>query len=174
MLYKLNKIKWSHLPTVGGKRPGGPCQFHIGPRAQSKENPSSAMEGTLLSMNVAEDKGGNLSLVVTLQVIPQNRNSTKAEKDNGENGNVKGKGCHDFVQCLVPDIAMFFCLYNHSQQLEGRADGISTYPRNPIQEEGNYYKKGVEGDRQRGLRPPDTPKAPKKAPRIVSRTNPLW
>ena len=117
---------------------------------------------------------GNLPLVVTLQVIPRNKKSTKAEKDNEKNGNVRGKGCHNFIQYLVPDIAMLFCLYNHSQQLKGRADGISTYLRNPIQEEEKDYKKGVEGDRQRGLRPPDTPKAPKKAPRIVSRTNPLW
>ena len=95
------------------------------------------MERTLLGMDVAKDKGGNRPLVVTLQVNPRNRKSTKAEKDDGENGNVRGKGCHDFVQCLVPDIVMFFCLYNHSQQLEGRADGTSTYPRNPIQEEGN-------------------------------------
>ena len=108
------------------------------------------MGRTLLSMDVAEDKGGNLPLVVTLQIIPRNRKSTKAEKDNGENGNVRGKSCHDFIQCLVSDIAMLFCLYNHSQQLEGKADGTSTYPRNPIQEEGNYYKKGVEGDRRGG------------------------
>ena len=43
---------------------------------------------------------------------------------------------------------MLFCLYNHSQQLEGRADGTSICPGNPIQEKGNYYKKGVEGDRK--------------------------
>ena len=46
------------------------------------------MGRTLLGMDVAEDKGGNLPLVVTLQIIPRNRKSTKAEKDNGENGNV--------------------------------------------------------------------------------------
>ena len=72
------------------------------------------MGRTLLDMDVAEDKGGNLLLVVTLQIIPRKRKSTKAEKDNGENGNVRGKGCHDFIQCLMPDIAMPFCLYNHS------------------------------------------------------------
>ena len=38
-------------------------------------------------------------------------------------------------------MAMPFCLYNHSQQLEGRADGTTTYPRNPIHVEGNYYKR---------------------------------
>ena len=53
-----------------------------------RKNPSSAMGRTLLDMDVAEDKGGNLLLVVTLQIIPRNRKSIKAEKDNGENGNV--------------------------------------------------------------------------------------
>ena len=53
-----------------------------------KKNPSSAMGRTLLGMDVAEDKGSNLLLVVTLQIIPRNRKSTKAEKDNEENGNV--------------------------------------------------------------------------------------
>ena len=95
-------------------------------------------------MDVAENKGDNLSLVVTLQIVPWNRKSTKAERDSEENGNVRGKSCHDCIQCLVPDIVIFFCLYNHFQQLEGRADGTSTYPRNPIQKKENYYKKGEE------------------------------
>ena len=140
-----------------------------------RKNPSSTMGRTLLGVVVAEDKGGNLPLVVTFQVILRNKKSTKAEKDNGENGNVRGKSCHDFIQCLVIDIAILFYLYNHSQQLERRADGTSTYPKNPIQEEGNYYKKGVKGDRKVGLRPPlNTLEAPGKAPLIVPRTYPLW
>ena len=53
-----------------------------------RKNPSSAMGRTLLGMDVAKDKGGNSLLVVTLQIIPRNRKSTKAEKDNGENRNV--------------------------------------------------------------------------------------
>jgi len=69
---------------------------------------------------------------------------------------------------------MFFCLYNHSQQLEGRADRTSTYPKNPIQKKKNYHKKGGEGDRKAGLRPHITPEAPEKAHRIVLRSNPLW
>ena len=69
---------------------------------------------------------------------------------------------------------MLFYLYNHSQQLKGRVDGTSTYPRNPIQKKKNYYKKGGEGDRKAGLRPPITPEAPEKAPRIVPRSNLLW
>ena len=42
----------------------------------------------ILGMDVAEDKGGNLPLVVTLHIVPWSRKNTKAEKDNGENGNV--------------------------------------------------------------------------------------
>ena len=34
--------------------------------------------------------------------------------------------------------------------LEGRADGTSTYPRDPIQEEDIYYKKGVKRDKGAG------------------------
>jgi len=37
---------------------------------------------------------------------------------------------------------MLFCLYNYSQQLERRADGTSISTKNPIQEKGNYYKRG--------------------------------
>ena len=88
--------------------------FTLGQGPSPRKNPSSARGRTLLGMDVAEDKGDNLPLVVTLQIILRNRKSTKAENDNGENGNVRGKNCHDFIQCLVPDIAMFFCLYNHS------------------------------------------------------------
>ena len=46
------------------------------------------MGRTLLGMDVAEDKGGNLLLIVTLQTIAWNKKSTKAENDNGENGSV--------------------------------------------------------------------------------------
>ena len=53
----------------------------IGPSAQPKEKP-------LLGMDIAEDKGGNLPLVVTLHIAPRSRKSTKAEKDNGEKGSV--------------------------------------------------------------------------------------
>ena len=54
----------------------------------------------------------------------------------------EGKDCHYCIQCLEPDIAMLFCLYNHSQQLKGMADGTSISIRNPIQKGGNYYKRG--------------------------------
>ena len=72
-----------------GKRPGSPYQYlhwAKGPvqgRTSSRpwEEPSSVMD-------VAEDKGSNLLLVVTLEVIPRNRVSTKTEKDNEKNGNI--------------------------------------------------------------------------------------
>ena len=101
--------------------------------------------------NVAEDGGGNLPLVVTLSIISQSWKSTKAKKDNES---VERKGCHYRIQCFVPDTAIPFCSYNHSQQLEGRADRTSTYPRGPIQEEGNYYKNGVKRDREGGAGTP--------------------
>ena len=53
-----------------------------------RKSPSSTMGRILLGMDIAEDKRGNLPLVVTLHIVPQSRKSTKAEKDNGENGNV--------------------------------------------------------------------------------------
>ena len=74
---------------VRGKRLGSPYQclhWAKGP-VQGKtlprpgEEPSSAMD-------IAEDKGSSLLLVVTLRVIPQNRESIKTEKDNGKNGNI--------------------------------------------------------------------------------------
>ena len=43
----------------------------------------------------------------------------------------------------MPDTAILLCPSNHSQQLEGGADGTSTYPRDPIEEEENDYKNGV-------------------------------
>ena len=46
------------------------------------------MGKTLLGMDVTEDKGDNLLLVVTLQIILRNMKNIKVEKDNGENGNV--------------------------------------------------------------------------------------
>ena len=52
----------------------------------------------------------------------------------------------------MPDTVILFCPYNHSQPLEVEADGTSTYPRDPSQEEENDYKRGVkrnkEGDSQ--------------------------
>ena len=62
--------------------------FTLGQGPSPRKNPSSAMGRILLGMDVAEDKGGNLPLVVTLQIVPQNRKSAKAEKDKGENGSV--------------------------------------------------------------------------------------
>ena len=90
--------------------------------------------------NVAEDGEGNLPPVATIPITSWSGKSIKAEKDNES---VERKDCHYHIRSLVPDTAIPLCPYNHSQQLEGRADGTSTYPRGPIQEEENYYKKGV-------------------------------
>ena len=98
----------------------------LGQGPSPRKNPSSAMERTLLGMDVIEDKWGNLLLLVTLQIIPWNRKSTKAEKDNGENGNVKGKSCHDFIQCLVPDITMLFTPNNWRGGLMGQVPTLGT------------------------------------------------
>ena len=71
----------------------------------------------------------------------------------------------------MPDTAILLCPYNYSQQLEKRADETSTNPRDPIQEEGNYYKKGVKRNRKAGRSPLITLEAPEKAPRTVPRSN---
>ena len=60
----------------------------LGQGPSARKNPSSTMGRTLLGVDVAEEKGGNLLLAMTPQIIPQNRISTKAEKDNREKGNV--------------------------------------------------------------------------------------
>ena len=60
----------------------------LGQEPSPRKNPSSAMGRILFGMDVVEDKGGNLLLVMTLQIIPRNKTSTKVEKDNRENGNV--------------------------------------------------------------------------------------
>ena len=122
--------------------------------------------------NVAKDGGGNLPPVVTLPIISRSRKSTKAEKGNES---VKRKDCHYHIRCLVPDTAIPLCPYNHSQQLEGRADGTSTYPRDPIQEEGNHYKKGSKVRQKRQGGDPPTHQRPRKekALQAVVRTDPL-
>ena len=97
-----------------------------------RKSPSSAMGRILLGMDIVEDKRGNLPLVVTFHIFPQSRKNTKVEKDIGENGSVQGKGCHYCIQYLVPDTVILLCPYNYFQQLEGKADGTSTYPRDPI------------------------------------------
>ena len=66
----------------------------------------------------------------------------------------KRKGCHYCIQCLVPDTTILLYPYNYSQQLEEGADGTSTYPKDPIQEKENYYKKGVKRDREGGAETP--------------------
>ena len=112
----------------------------LGQRPSPREKSLFGREESPPRHNVAEDGGGNLPPIVTLPIISRNGKSTKAEKGNES---VERKGCHYHIRCFVPDTAIPLCPYNHSQQLEGMADGTSTYPRGPIQGEGNYYKKGV-------------------------------
>ena len=131
----------------------------LGQRPSPREKSLLSREESPPQHNVAKDGGGNLSSVVTLPIISRSRKSTKAEKSNES---VKRKGCHYHIRCLVPDTAIPLCPYNHSQQLERRADGTSTYPRNPIQEKGNYYKKGVKWDRKDGAKTPQHTRGPEK------------
>ena len=121
------------LMTTLGRKPSP--REKIPPGLQGEKAPPRP-RGSPPRHNVAEDGGGKLPPVVTLPIISRSGKSTKTEKDNES---VERKGCHYHIQCLVPDTAIPLCPYNHSQQLEGRANGISTYPRGPIQEEGNYY-----------------------------------
>ena len=123
--------------TKLGRRPSPREKSLFG---RGEEKPLLGREESSPRHNVAEDGGGNLPPVVTLPIISWSGKSTKVEKDNES---AERKGCHYHIQCLVPDMTIPLCLYNHAQQLEGRVDGTSTYLRGPIQEEGNYYKKGV-------------------------------
>ena len=137
----------------------------LGQGPSPRKNPSSAMGRIPPRPVMTEDKGNGLSLRVALQVTPWNRKSTKTEKGQRRKWKclrekrsllhsvpctwhshaslpLQPLRCHYCIQCLVPDIAMLFWLYNHSQQLRGRADGTNISTRNPIHEEGNYYKRG--------------------------------
>ena len=82
--------------------------------------------------NVAEDEGGNLPPVVTFPIISRSRKSTKAEKDNES-------GCYYHIQSFVLDTAIHLCPYNWKEMLMGQVPTLG----GPIQEEENYYKKGV-------------------------------
>ena len=56
----------------------------------------------------------------------------------------------------MPDTAILLCPYNYSQQLEVGADGTSTYPGDPSQEEENDYKSGVKRNKLGGMDPQHT------------------
>ena len=101
----------------------------LGQRPSPREKSLLGREESPPRHNVVEDGGGNLPPVVTLPIISRSEKSTKAEKDNES---VERKGCHYHIRCLVPDTAIPLYPYNHSLQLEGMADGTSTYSRDPI------------------------------------------
>ena len=124
----------------------------LGQGLSLRKSPFSAMGRILLGMGVVEDKEGNLPLVVTLHIVPRSRKSTKDRKRQRR----KWKCLRERLPLLhsVP------CVWHIHTSLSlqplpttGRK-GTSTYPRDLIQEEGNYYKKEVKRDRRAGLRPP--------------------
>ena len=93
-------------------------------------------------MDIVDGNRGNRLPVAGLEIVPQGRESTKVERPPIEQKRLR-EDCLYCFQYLVPDIAILLCPYNHSQQLEEvGADGTSTYPKDPIQEEENDYKKG--------------------------------
>ena len=139
----------------------------LGQRSSPREKSLFGRRESPPQHNVVEDGGGNLPPVVTLPIISWSGKSTKVEKDNES---VERKDCHYHIRCLVLDTAIPLYPCNHSQQLEGRADETSTYPRDPIQEEEIYYKMEVKRDRGGG-RPPNTQEGPEKALGTVPRTN---
>ena len=75
----------------------GPSPRKTPSLAMGRKNSSSAIWRILLGMDVVKDKRDNLPLLVTLQIVPRNRKSTKAKKDSGENGNVRGKSGYDCI-----------------------------------------------------------------------------
>ena len=82
-------MKGPLIATMGGKRPGSPCQYlHWAKGLVQGRTPPRLWEEPSSAMDVAEDKGSSLLLGVTLRVIPWNMVSTKTEKDNGKNGNI--------------------------------------------------------------------------------------
>ena len=64
----------------------------------------------LLGMNIAEDKGGNLPLVVTLHIVPQSRKSTKAEKTTEKTEVSKGRAAIIAFSALCLTWPYFFVL----------------------------------------------------------------
>ena len=59
-------------------------------------------------------------------------------------------------------MTILLCPYNHSQQLEGRADETSTYLKDPIQKEENCYKRGVKRKEKGGAKTPQHTRGIKK------------
>ena len=86
------------------------------------------------------------------------RSMGQEKHESGERRQIERKriseGSFYCIQYLVSDTAILFCPYNHSQQLEVRADRTSTYPGNPSEEEGNDYKRGVKRKKEGIPSPP--------------------
>ena len=74
---------------MGGTRLRSACQYLRWAKAPVQgKTPHRPGEGPFSVIDVAENKGSNLLLVVTLRVISRNKKSTKTEKDNKKKGNV--------------------------------------------------------------------------------------
>ena len=78
------KYIFCFMNTVGGKRPIGPRRCLHWARGPTQGKTPPRMGRIPLGMNIVEDKRGNPPLVVTLHIVPKDRKSIKAEKDNGE------------------------------------------------------------------------------------------
>ena len=87
------------------------------------------------------------------------------------------ESCHYCIECSVPNKAMLFSLYNHSQRFWGGADGtsISTMNLNLHMDVGERkeasIKWGAEGNLKRDWVTTTTQDVLEKAPRIVPRIN---
>ena len=148
--------------------------YILGQGPNPRKNPSSAMGRTLLGMDVAENKGGNLPLVVTLQIIPRNRKSAKQKRTTEKTEVSEGKAAINAfrVLCLTQSYSSAFTTTPNNWK-EGLMGQVSTRGT-PFSREETTIKRRGEKDRRAGLRPPNTSEASKKAPWTGPRTNPLW
>ena len=96
----------------------------LGQRPNPRKNPSSAMGRTLPRPYLVEDKGNGLPLRVILQVIPWNMIS-EDRKGQRKEWKYLRENCHCCIKCSVPNRAILFSIYNHSQRLWGGADGTN-------------------------------------------------
>ena len=115
--------------TAGGKRPGGPCQCLHWAKGPA-QNPSLAIVRILLGMDVAEDKGGNLPLVVTLQIIPRTRKTAKQKRTTEKTEVSEGKAAINAfrVLCLTQSYSSAFTTTpnNWKEGLMGQVPTLGT------------------------------------------------
>ena len=103
----------------GGIKPGSPCQCLRWAQDLIQGRPTPwPWEGPSSAINVAEEKGRNLVLVITFRVISPNKKSTKTTKN-------KGKTAITAIKYSTPNRAILFSFYNHTQPLWVWTDGTS-------------------------------------------------